>query len=198
MDQTFWQKEPNEVAKQLVGKTIIVGTVSATVLVAEGYTRKQNESGLYKPILDMPPGQLYCPQHRNAILVLISTRYRGKPGGCVLLRAVEVNGSICEGPGRVAECLGIIHSKTMGKAEVIDEGTFWFRLDTSEHPGAKKPKVKARELHRNGLTASELERVMPKIARRYLKQKPGMKFQDYLNDLLAQASTLAELQKLLS
>lgn len=196
MNPKFWQQNPDVVATQLLGKTVIAGTISADILSAQGYGRKENESGLYKPILTMQPGQLYCPRQRNSILVLISTFDRGRPGGCILLRAIEKDSQICEGPGRVSECLGIVHPRTTGSADWVDDDTLWLKLDTGLYPLAQKPKAKkGKRESAGGVTDAELKRLMPQIAARYMETKPPARFQDYLNELLLKCKSATELRK---
>lgn len=110
----MFANEYRTVAHALVGKTIQLDAHSIQILEAEGYSKKSNQSAPYTPITTMRPGQIFCPRHRGGLLVLVACHDRNAPGGCVLIRKIQKNGRIINGPGRVAQALGITEPETRG------------------------------------------------------------------------------------
>ncbi|MFA5935572.1 MAG: hypothetical protein WC787_01830 [Patescibacteria group bacterium] len=104
---SIFEQNCKPLAKSLVGQVLKVGNQEVEILQAQGYPRTDNEQGIYVPILDMKPGSVFCPQHRGGLLFLVACSDGGKPGGCVLIRKVRVDGNVISGPGRVAEALGV-------------------------------------------------------------------------------------------
>lgn len=99
----FFQENFLRAAKEAVGKKIKVGAKEAEVLEAQGFSRRENDTPLYTPILSMQPGQVYCPRYRGAILFLVACR----DGGCALIKKISINGTVHKGPGKVSEALGL-------------------------------------------------------------------------------------------
>jgi 3-methyladenine DNA glycosylase Mpg len=119
----MFKQTPAALAKALMGQTLRIGHRVAEILEAQGYAKRDNEQGIYKPILELNPGQVFCPQFRTGILVLVACYDRGEePGGCVLIRKVKVDGKVVSGPGRVAEALGITESGTYGRMSETQDG----------------------------------------------------------------------------
>lgn len=103
-----------QAAKSLVGQKLVVGNREAEIVSAKGYSRKENEDPLYAPILDLEPGQVYCPRFRGAILLLIACNDGVSRGGCILVKEVRIGDEIHKGPGRVTAALGITEHGTTG------------------------------------------------------------------------------------
>ena len=193
----FWQQSPAAVARLLLGKTIIVGGQEATVLSTEGFRRAENgDNGLYRPMLEMEPGSIYCPRRRNAVLLLLVTADREAWGGCVLVRAIESGGCIYHGPGAVTNFLEIKEHATQGTTSWSDESTLVVRPDgipdTKRRPLRKTQAVVAG----NGIGAETLARLMPKLTAAYMRLAPmETAFQQFLNGLLAECSDANELRR---
>jgi 3-methyladenine DNA glycosylase Mpg len=128
MNEKFWQEDPKEVAQKLLGKTMVFKNTRGIILKAEGFRRKTN-TGIYKPIAEMAPGGVYCPRVRNSIIILIATFDNGRPGGCVLIKAAKIKNEVYNGPGKVAEQMGIVEPRSTGQAKWIDKDTFAIHLD---------------------------------------------------------------------
>jgi 3-methyladenine DNA glycosylase Mpg len=120
-----------EVAKDLFGKVIKVNSTAVEVLDAEGYPRKENDKAPYTPVVTMKPGEVFCPRHRGGILVLIACHDGNRPGGCVLIRKIIKDGRVVNGPGRVAEALGIKQPGTRG-VMAHKEGVITLSLDGAQ------------------------------------------------------------------
>lgn len=108
----------DRLARDLADKTLKVGTVEVQILQAEGYPRRENVRAPYTPVLTMDAGRVLCPKHRGALLVLIACQDGDGAGGCVLLRKIMKDGRVVNGPGRVAEALGITDADTRGSLSV--------------------------------------------------------------------------------
>lgn len=191
MDQPFWKQDPQPAAQRLLGKLLIVGSTEAWVLRTEGFSRSQNSTGIYKPILSMPPGDVYCPRSRNSILLLVVTQDGSDTGGCVLIRAAEIGGVVFEGPGKVTEALGITEARTCGKAELADDDTVVLHLGTSlttVQPKSMSQRVPAAR----SLGWAVIRRYMPTIAQKFFKQSVRS-FEEYLGNLLEGCSSEVEL-----
>jgi hypothetical protein len=124
MNPDFWSHQPKTIARLLLGKSIIFGSTQATILKAQAFSREENsQDGLYRPLLEMSPGEVYCARRRNAVLLLFVTLDNGRVGGCVLIRTVEVNRSIYDGPGKTSAELGLNDHGRKGRTEWVDEET---------------------------------------------------------------------------
>ncbi len=130
MDE-FWKKSPKKVAQDLSGKVVKHGKIRAVIKKAQGFSRKENQAGIYEPLLEMEPGGIYLPWNR-AILFLIATHDRGAPGGCVLIREIEIKGVLYKGPQKVAEQLHInkTHLWMKGATRWLDDTTFEILIGT--------------------------------------------------------------------
>ncbi len=118
----FWSN-PSKVAEELPGKVMILGDQEVIIRKAQGFSREEGLRGIYLPMLDMEPGQFYCPRLGAYILPVIAVLDNGKRGGRVLIREIDVNGRVYSGPGRVAQQLGLT-SKARGKITWLNEQTF--------------------------------------------------------------------------
>ncbi|MDP3735104.1 MAG: DNA-3-methyladenine glycosylase [bacterium] len=192
-----------EVAKNLIGMTMVVGKLDAVILEAKGYSRSDNEKdGLYRPLLDMNPGEVFIPPRRRGVsLILIATHDRGRPGGCVLIRAGEINGAVFDGPGKLSRALGI-NMPAEGTTEWLDEDRFRLVLrGVTLVPELKPARHKKRELSEangNGIGKETIRKHIQQIARRYLKERPaGVDFADYINALSAQCMSAKEFASML-
>ncbi len=108
-------------ARSLKGHTLVIGDKKAEILTAQGYAKRQNEGHPYTPVLEMKPGEFFCPQHRGSQLLLIACPDNGKPGGCVLIRKVKIGDEVFDGPGRVCKALGF--EDPVRKGKITPRGT---------------------------------------------------------------------------
>lgn len=198
----FWEQDPGRVAGALIGMRMQVGAVDAVILDADGYRRAENEAnGLYTPILEALPGSVYCPKRRNAVLFLFATHDRGAPGGCVLIRAAEIDGSVYDGPGKLTERLGITIHGTAGSMQWLDSGSMAITLDTPLVPvqpsTLSRTKI-AGQQDGNGIGMETLQKLMPQIAQAYLRTKPGKPFEEFVNGLLTECPNARALRRTLT
>ena len=178
----IWENNPSDVARALQGKTMVFDSGEMTILLADGYPRSENtQNGLYAPILTADPGTIYCPRHRNALLILIATHDQGEPGGCVLIRAAEVGGHIYRGPGRISSRIQLDTHGMTGSTKWLDEDTILCELGEKVFHATRRRSA----IQGNQLGKAKLAELMPLIVARYLKISPeGLTFQDFLNNLL--------------
>lgn len=200
MDSSFWQRDPDVVAKALLGRTIVVGTRSAVVLETEGYPRSSN-TGVYKPILEMGPGEVYCPRKWNSLFLLIVTSDGGEGGGCVLIRSAEIENVLCDGPGKVTSHLhlGEESVRARGTTSWLNRSTLRITLSTPEFSAATpSPSVEPLVRGNGGeITEALIETLMPKIVDAYMAGHRGEGFARYLNTLLSKCGNVRELRELL-
>lgn len=123
MTDNFWQQDPKTVAKNLIGKMMICGDTRAKILEAEGYPPMMKKRGVYHAILRMKPGEVYLPEFRNSILLIIVVS-----GGRILIRSVEIGDVVAKGPGRVTKALGIVQKRARGTAHWVGRKAFEVRF----------------------------------------------------------------------
>lgn len=195
MRQSLWENLASDVAVSLKGRTLRVGFQKAVVLKASAYGRAEQERGLYRPMLDMKAGDVYCPRIRNTIMLCIVTGQGRTLGGCVRIDGIEINGARHTGPGAVTGALGITVPRSKGSARIVGARDVELSLDTiplrKPRGGAQKqpPKIK------QGISDKALARLLPLIVDRYLADDPPVTFEGYLNALLQECATETELRK---
>lgn len=126
MDDRFWQQTPEQVAQKLTGKTMIFGTILAKIIEAQGYPPMKKKRGVYHAILRMKSGDIYLPDFRSSILLIIVVK-----GGRILIRSIEVDGEVITGPGRVTKRLGMTQARARGRAEWMNSKNFKIVLSGS-------------------------------------------------------------------
>jgi len=194
----FWEQNPKKVAVDLLGRVMQVGQLFATILDAEGYTREQN-TGLYTPVVSMEPGSVYCPRRHNTVLLLLATYDQGERGGCVLVREVEIDGILYKGPGKVTACLGIDQHGMVGNTTWIDEEVFRVVMTAELHPSVKPKSGRRTKIaaDTNSIGKATLRRFMVQIVRAYVRKNPGVSFHEFLNKILETCKSLNDLRKFL-
>lgn len=115
----FFQQSYRQLAKALIGRTFTFKRKEVEILQAQGFPRTENEAPLYAPVIDMKPGEVFCPRHRGGILLLIACLDGNGPGGCILIRKVKIGDETYNGPGRVSEALKIEEHKTTGRISEV-------------------------------------------------------------------------------
>ncbi|MDD5438037.1 MAG: hypothetical protein PHC70_02745 [Patescibacteria group bacterium] len=123
----FFHQNFVSAAKSAVGKKIRIGGLEAEILEAKGYSRSDNDTPLYSPIISMQPGGVYLPRYRGGILFLIACRDGMDAGGCILVKKISINGDVFNGPGRVSEALGCTTHGQSGRL-TESKGTFVLKL----------------------------------------------------------------------
>jgi hypothetical protein len=180
----------------LKGKIVRSGSRVFTVTEARGYPKDENDRGIYKPITEMAPGDVYCPRRRNAILFLIACRDGRGKGGCVLIRnLLSPKGGAIDGPAAVSAALGVSEPKTTGKVVELPNGELRVELDgvlSGDMPeyAETMPRGPA------GIGEKTLKKHSAKVAAaysRYLKAHPGIRFADFLASLVSECQTEAAL-----
>ncbi len=195
MKKEIWKKGPKTVAREILGWRLVFGSIDATILEVEGYSRKQNSSGIYTPLLNMAPGQVYCPRRRNSILCLIVTNDGDLSGGCVLIRSIEVNGVIYHGPGKVTSALGITDARALGHAELTDDEGVILHIGSLLKTESRQRTPPEWAPAGNRIGKKALTRLMPRIIAKYMKDRPGVKFGEFLNRLLETSQNEADFRR---
>ena len=174
-----------EAAQATIGRTLVTGQGQCVILRAKGFSRASNDAPLYKPMLELRPGDVFTPRRRNAILLLTVCNDGSQSGGCVLIDAIEINGRVIEGPGRVSQALGLEIPKDPGRMVEREDGVLELRMSRLGSP--KLPSQPVRKRNSNGLGDAALAKHMPAIAKKFLKLPANGRssFEEYLNKLLA-------------
>lgn len=196
----LFQKNLKEFANDLLGRTLVAGSVQASILEVRRFPRKTNDTPHYRPMLTMRPGEVFTPMHRgSAILPLIVCNDSdGETGACVLIQSVEVNGEVVEKPGAVSKALGLTIPKDPGRVEERDDGTLVLVM-ARLGPPALRPKS-ARIRAGNGIGNATLTKHFPAIIKKYKKDRlanPGIRFNEYLNSLLKECGNERDLRRLI-
>lgn len=176
-----------------------------TITAVEGYSKIENDSPLYRPVLSLKPGQAYFPRRRNAILFLIACRDGMAYGGCVLVRGLlSARGGALEGPGACSVAVGVTIPKLIAEVVERPDGHLQLvlprQLATTSAAGAGT-KGAPRE-RPPGVSREALERRMPMITDHYLAilaSGAGAvgKFEEFLDTLLARCNTEGDLVRAL-
>ena len=181
VDQTYAR-----LAKDIQGRVLHLGNNWYTIVEAQGFSRKQNDAGLYRPLLEMAPGTVYFARHRNALLFLIACKDGQGTGGCVLIREIlDQESAVHSGPGAVSAALGVEdHGATGTITERADGDLVLTVLHSEPKKNGRKPKADSDK--KPGISPRALGRLMPAITRHFMAHGQGKKFQEHLQELLGQ------------
>lgn len=167
-------------AKELIGRTMVVGSHRVTIMDAKGYPKSDNDTGVYKPVVDMKPGEVFVPRHRNAFLFLIACKDGENTGGCVLVREIEMGGQLIKGPGMVTQALGIQTHAATGR---INEREIELSLSMDGiAPPAEAPRDKTAKARK--MSEALLRKHMPAIVSGWKKHRKGINFLDFTNQII--------------
>lgn len=160
----FFRHEYGDLAKNLIGRKVrlVDGTVFY-ILDAKGFPKEEND-GLYKGVLDMAPGGIFCPKSHNNCLLLVACLSNGSIGGCVLVKGIEfADGRTVEGSGRSSSALGIV---THGTTGMMYERGGELALTLN---GAEPPQMETAPSRQTGsITDADIRERMAKITKAYL------------------------------
>jgi len=147
MNKSFFTRDAGIVAKELLGKILMVGGKKAKIVETEAYFDEKDpasracQNGDLKKTMEMEAGRILVYGVHNSWLINIVTGKKGE-AGAVLIRAVEplnFNGD-CKGPGKLTKCLNIdkrFHKKLIGEEVCLDDG-FCEEIEESFRIGVKK------------------------------------------------------------
>lgn len=194
MSTSFWARSASGVAKSIAGMALRIGHHEAVILHASAYERDEPERGLYKPMLEMKAGDVYCPRLMNSILLCIVTGKGKSIGSRVRIDEIELRGVRFEGPGRVTDALGIVTANARGLAQIVDDLCVEVNLDVRplqpSHDTRKKEPTRTPKISKKTLAKH-----LPEVVRKFLAEKHPITFQEYLNVLLETCGTEWELRK---
>ena len=102
MTNVDYSKNAANVAEQLIGKTMNLPSGLAQIVETEAY-----EGGDQTPkrhCMLLAPGQIGIMNYRGHHFVNIGAENAGVPS-CVLIRAINLDGELIDGPGRVGKAI---------------------------------------------------------------------------------------------
>lgn len=109
----------HELAQALQGQELELpdGRV-ITITQTEGYPRSQNDRGVYKPMLEMSPGQVFIPRVMSAFVFLIVALDGKQAGACVRIVGIDTpEAGEIGGGGRVSKYVGFTEHRQVGRIE---------------------------------------------------------------------------------
>lgn len=167
-----------------------------TITQTESYRRVDNDRGVYKPMLDMRPGQVYVARVQSAFMFLVVALDGKDSGACVRIIGLDTPeaGEIVGG-GRVGKYVGFTQHRMVGRIEervgkplrLIMEGAL-----TPEVPATNGgSKVK--------LTDRVLSRYADQLADHFrTNARDGESYEQFLERIKSEWGNEAELKKQLS
>ena len=182
----IFDKTYDKVPDLLKGRILHANGKKFTINIAQGFAKDENDKGVYKPIVTMAPGRVYCPSVQGHVLMLIACRDGMQYGGCVLIREVlSSTGGAFDKPSKVAKALGINAPKTEG--EILERPDGDLELKLTVNPGAGLPIHEPKETApvRRKADKNTFARLMPKITEaweRFGKKVPHRTFVQKLYD----------------
>lgn len=180
----------DRLARKVVGRTLICGSVRATILEAKAFPRTDTEKPLYRALLEMAPGGVYTSRQFQSVLMHVLAQ----GGGCIAIRAIEVDGRTVEGPGRVTAELGLTQPKVTGRLRELKNGDL--KLEMAVQPSPPPPR--SPRPTQAGLGNSAVARNMPGLIKRYQSRKtkePNLTLLAVVNEALASCQDEAALRR---
>ena len=145
----------HDLASQLQGRELQLpdGRV-VTITQTEAYPRADNDRGVYKPMLDMRPGQVFVARVQSAFTFLIVALDGKLSGACVRIIGIDTpEAGEIEGGGRVGKYVGFTEHRQVGRIEeragklkLVMEGTLFPEVPATN--GGSKVKLTDRVLGR--------------------------------------------------
>ena len=108
-----------DLAQALQGRELgLPGGRVVTITQTDAFPRDQNEKGVYKPMLDMRPGQVFVARVQSAFMFLIVALDGKLSGACVRIIGIDTpEAGEIEGGGRVGKYVGFTEHRQVGLIE---------------------------------------------------------------------------------
>lgn len=108
-----------DLAAQLQGRELQLpdGRV-VTITQADAFDRASNSKGVYRPMLEMRPGQVFVARVQSAFMFLIVALEGPLAGACVRIKGLDTpEAGEIEGGGRVGKYVGFTEHRQIGRIE---------------------------------------------------------------------------------
>jgi hypothetical protein len=101
----FFDRPPNRVARDLVGKLLKVGRIQGTILAVLPQTAKDNERWLdSRPLFGPDAADAYVAPYRGHHMLFLRT---GARSTCVRIDQISIRGHVFVNPSQVCSALGL-------------------------------------------------------------------------------------------
>lgn len=146
LPRTFFNRPTLTVARSLVGKYLVrengKGTVAGRIIEVEAYVGSQDKAchaskgrTARTEVLFGPPGVSYVYLIYGMYHMLNVVTERSEFPAAVLIRAIEVDGQLIDGPGKLCRELGI--DRSLHRLDMTHGSQLWFE-DRSERVSRKQ------------------------------------------------------------
>lgn len=183
-------------AQELLGREIELpdGRV-VTITQTDPFDRKSNEKGIYKPMLQMQPGQVFVARVQGAFMFLIVALGNKLSGACVRIKGLDTpEAGEIEGGGRVGKYVGFNEHRQIGRIQERLGKPLLLIID-----GVLTPEVPAT----NGgskvkLTDRILTRYADQLGTYFMRNaREGESYETFLERIKTEWGTLAQLEQTL-
>ena len=105
----FFGRSPEEVAEDLIDKTLVVGSKNGVITKVLPQSQAENGNWLDRPLFGSYPVDAYAAPYRGFHLLFLRT---GQRDTCVRINGIETARKSYTGPGVVSKALGITRERT--------------------------------------------------------------------------------------
>lgn len=184
----LFQNDVDALASALIGRAIGLPDGRRCVPTStRAFPRRDNEKGIYKPMLDMRPGDVFVARQQSAFLFLVVSFDADGNGACVLVDGAVIGGNAFDGPGRVGGGIGFTAHRQTGSLVERPDGSL-----ALEFTGVLEPKEPAKPSPK--LTERLLQDRMTEVSEAFVARGDETEtFERFLERIRAECRTVAEL-----
>ncbi len=139
---SIFDQDVHSLGPDLRGRELeLPGGTVVCIEEADVYSRETNEKGVYKPLLEMNPGEVFVPKVMGHPMILIAAKDGGQLGGCVRLKVISTpeHGTV-SGGGRVGRFVGVMEHKACGRVREREGEPLLLEIDGVMEPTRPDPK----------------------------------------------------------
>ncbi len=174
---------------------------TVTITGTDTFTRDGNDRGVYKPMLDMRPGEVFAPKvqgHPMFLIVALNTE-GGESGACVRIIGLDTGDGRLSGGGRCGKFVGFTEHGQIGRIVEQANGTLLLEVTgtlESRRPATSGTSTKRRR--KGPLSSAVTSQYMAELTTRYQQDAgDGDTFEAWLPQVQADHNTEAKLRRFL-